>query len=78
VPKVSSTNTERAVTWGLLGFIAYQLYQCCHGTGDAGCSPPLSIPSSGEGIPDWVGQLGESYYGQDLTRPACGIFGRCG
>ena len=73
------SNSERIVTWGLLGFVAYELYQCCHaGMGQAGCYAPLALPSAGESNPDWVGQLGEFYYGQDFKRPSCGLFGRCG
>lgn len=52
------TNTERAVTWGLLGFIAYQIYQGV-GTGaqDYGVSPCGSGVAAGEQLPDWIGQL---------------------
>jgi hypothetical protein len=71
------TRTEQIVTWGLLGFIAYELYQGS-GMGAAGCSPPSSLPSSGESNPQWVGQLAGAVYGQDFTTPACGLFGRCG
>jgi hypothetical protein len=73
------TNTERIVTWGLLGFVAYELYKCCNpALGAPGCNPPLSLPSSGESAPDWIGQLGQSIYGEDFNRPSCGLFGRCG
>lgn len=68
------TDTERMVTWGLLGLIAYELWS---GSGMGQCSPPTKLPSMGDQAPDWVSQLGESLYGENLLSPSCGIFGRC-
>ena len=51
------TNTERAVTWGLLGFIAYQIYQGVGTGSENGASPCNSGIAAGEQLPDWIGQL---------------------
>ena len=71
------TDTERAVTWGLLGLIAYELWRG-QGGGVGGCNSPSSLPSSGDSTPVWVSQLAEVVYGEDFSTPTCGIFGRCG
>lgn len=69
------SNTDRAVVYGALAFIAYQLYKQTPAMGDtiAGCVPPESLTI----VPGWVQQFSNYTVGEDYFTPRCGIFGRC-
>ena len=69
-------NSDRAFMYGVMAFIAYQLYQCCHQGGGGGCAP-LSYPGGQYSTPGWVQQLSQVETGEDLFTPQCGMFGRC-
>jgi hypothetical protein len=71
------TNSEKAVTWGLLAFIAWELWKPSGLQAPGpGCGPATS-PSSGIVVPPWVKQLSGDLMQQDVFTPTCGIFGRC-
>lgn len=67
------TNTEKAVTWGLLGLIAWELWQ--------GARPSMGgssdIPTFGDDIPEWVKQLSRNENKVDFFRRTGGFWGAC-
>ncbi len=84
-------NTDRAILWGLLGFIAYELWKP---SGLAALPQPspgavsISTLSPGESVASpWMQQLsgGLTWYSEDGTinqnvdffTPRRGMFGRC-
>lgn len=69
-----TTNSDRAILYGVMAFIAYELYQLNHGGG--GCAAPSPINGQ-QTTPVWVQQLSEYESGHDYFTPQCGIFGRC-
>lgn len=68
------SNSEKAVTWGLLGLIAYFLYQ----PSGPRCTSIATNPGTGDKIPDWIQDLSRVETGHDYFGPKCGIFGKCG
>ena len=57
-----------AVTWGILGVIAWLLYR--RGTLPSAASPSGAVSSSSSQVSEWIQQLGSSYYGGSYTAPA--------
>lgn len=73
------TNSEKFVTWGLLGLIAFELYRQNNPPALASnCRSINTNPGSGDQIPDWIQDLSRVETGKDYFGPRCGIFGRCG
>ena len=74
------TNSDRTVLYGVMAFIAYQVWksrQCACGQtgGAAGCVSPSGEELPGS-IPGWVQQLSK-VNGVDYFTPRCGVWGRC-
>jgi hypothetical protein len=69
------TNTEKAVTWGLLGLIAWELWKPAPTMGSG-------IDTIGNNIPLWVKQLSRNEQlrngtGIDFFRRTRGLWGMC-
>lgn len=75
------SNSDRTLLYGVLGFIAYQLWQqknCACGERASGCAPLSSNDTSVSGTaPVWIRQLSAARSGTDYFLPRCGMFGRC-
>lgn len=62
------TNTEKVVTWGLLGLIAWELWQQVQPSRPAA---QLGIDTVGDNIPVWVKQLSRNENQVDYFRRIC-------
>jgi hypothetical protein len=67
------SDSEKAITWGLLAFIAWELYKP---------APTISggsgIDTVGDNIPVWVKQLSRNNsQGIDFFRRTRGLWGAC-
>lgn len=77
------TNSDRTILYGVMAFIAYQVWQsrkcACGQSGmGSGCGIPSSpLTAGGMTAPPWVQQLAQSQ-GETFFTPQCGLFGRCG
>lgn len=63
-------NTEKAVTWGLLGLIAWELWQS-----SAPPSPGTDLTTIGDNIPLWVKQLSRHDNQIDFFHKTGGLWG---
>jgi hypothetical protein len=64
------SNTEKAVTWGLLGFIAWELW-----SNAAPASAPFMEDANDDNIPIWVKQLSRNNGGGiDFFNRGCGVW----
>jgi hypothetical protein len=69
------SNNEKLVTWGLLGFIAWELWSS---TGPAATIPGgTGIDTLGDNIPVWVKQLSRQSSDIDFFTRRRGFWGAC-
>lgn len=64
------SNTEKAVTWGLLALIAYELYQPAKNLKGG-------VDVNDDNIPLWVKQFSRNNSSIDFFRRSRGLWGAC-
>lgn len=62
------TDQEKIVTWGILAFIAWELWQ---GAPSQQLKQPIGIDTVGDNIPIWVKQLSRVDNNVDYFRRVC-------